>query len=86
MWRGESEGARDMQLALPSGEVTKLGSGTWKLDACPMEGFNPSKVAKILGLPRGVVIPIVIALGRRHDEARVETRWRRTFEQAVVVH
>lgn len=38
MWRGEREGARDMQLALPSGEVTKLGSGTWKLDACPMDG------------------------------------------------
>jgi hypothetical protein len=38
MWRGEREGARDMQLALPSGKVTKLGSGTWKLDACPMDG------------------------------------------------
>jgi len=44
MWRGVSEGARDMQLARSSdagktfGGATKLGSGTWKLDACPMDG------------------------------------------------
>lgn len=38
MWRGLRDGARDMQIASPPGEATKLGSGTWKLDACPMDG------------------------------------------------
>jgi len=38
MWRGERDGARDMQIASPGVEATKLGSGTWKIDACPMDG------------------------------------------------
>ena len=44
MWRGVSKGARDMQLARSSdggktfGAAAKLGTGTWKLDACPMDG------------------------------------------------
>jgi hypothetical protein len=44
MWRGVSDGARDMQLARSddSGKLfaaaVKLGTGTWKLDACPMDG------------------------------------------------
>ncbi len=44
MWRGLREGARDMLLAHSSdggksfGEATKIGSGTWKIDACPMDG------------------------------------------------
>jgi nitroreductase len=56
------------------------------LDACPMEGFSPTKVARALGLSRGHVIPIVIALGHRSDRARVEPRWRRPVDDAVVVH
>jgi nitroreductase len=51
-----------------------------------MEGFNARKVAKILRLPRGTVIPVIIALGRRRTDARLEPRWRRPFEKAVVVH
>jgi len=44
MWRGVREGARDMQLARSNdagktyAAATKLGSGTWKIDACPMDG------------------------------------------------
>jgi hypothetical protein len=44
MWRGVSEGARDMQLARSANggkafdAASKLGTGTWKLDACPMDG------------------------------------------------
>jgi hypothetical protein len=44
MWRGVSEGARDMQLAHSGdggkifGAGTKLGTGTWKIDSCPMDG------------------------------------------------
>lgn len=44
MWRNSVHGARDMWLATrPKGaarftEARKLGEGTWKLDACPMDG------------------------------------------------
>ena len=55
------------------------------LAACPMEGFNPLRVAKLLGL-RGVAIPLVIAIGRPSQEARIEPRWRRPFEEVVVQH
>lgn len=44
MWRNALGGARDMYLATSSDEgktfskAKKLGQGTWKLDACPMDG------------------------------------------------
>jgi hypothetical protein len=37
-----------------------------------------------LRLPRGTVIPLVIALGRRAPDARLEPRWRVPLEQAVI--
>jgi len=43
MWRNSLEGSRDMYLATSLDGVTfsapqKLGNGTWKLNACPMDG------------------------------------------------
>ena len=44
MWRNSLGGSRDMYLASSSdggktfGKATKLGTGTWRLDACPMDG------------------------------------------------
>ena len=44
LWRNSLAGARDMYVASSSdqgktfGKATKLGSGTWPLDACPMDG------------------------------------------------
>ena len=43
MWRNELEGSRDMYLASSRDGATfstpqKLGEGTWKLNACPMDG------------------------------------------------
>lgn len=56
------------------------------LDSCPMEGFSALKVARLLKLPRGTVIPLVIALGRRAPDARIEPRWRVGFDRVVVEH
>ena len=61
-----------------------LAASARGIDSCPMEGFNPRRVARALGLPRGSVIPIVIALGRRRADARIEPRWRRALAAAVV--
>jgi nitroreductase len=55
-------------------------------DTCPMEGFDPARVAKLLALPRGAVIPLVIAVGHRTPDAHLEPQWRRAFDDAVVVH
>jgi hypothetical protein len=43
MWRNSLGGARDMYLAASRDGVTfstpeKLGNGTWRIDACPMDG------------------------------------------------
>lgn len=42
MWRNVLDGARDMYVAsaegMGFGPARKLGTGTWKLDACPMDG------------------------------------------------
>lgn len=44
MWRNWLDGSRDMYLAVSRdhgknfADATKLGSGTWKLNACPMDG------------------------------------------------
>jgi hypothetical protein len=50
MWRNSLEGSRDLHLATRSGNLpfspaVKLGTGTWKLEGCPMDGgglaFSP---------------------------------------------
>jgi nitroreductase len=56
------------------------------VDTCPMEGFSAVKVAQALGLPGGATIPLVIALGHRSSSAVIEPRWRRAFDDVVVVH
>ena len=43
MWRNALAGSRDLYAmrirhGAPAGEVVKQGTGTWKLDACPMDG------------------------------------------------
>ena len=56
------------------------------LDSCPMEGFNALKISRLLQLPRGSVIPVVVALGRRRHDALVEPQMRRDLREVVVSH
>lgn len=72
--------------AIFAAQTLMLGAAAKGIDSCPMEGFAASKVAKLLGLPRGAVIPLVIALGYRADDARIEERWRRSMTDIVVSH
>ncbi|RZJ87582.1 MAG: nitroreductase family protein, partial [Chryseobacterium sp.] len=55
-------------------------------DACPMEGFNAQKIASLLDLPYGSVIPIVIAFGKRRSDANVEPQWRRSIDDVVKIY
>ena len=70
--------------AIFAAQTLMLGAAAKGIDSCPMEGFSASKVAKLLGLSRGSVIPIVVALGYRADDARIEERWRRPMTDVVV--
>ena len=71
--------------ALFAAQTVLLAASARGLDTCPMEGFDPRKLARILGLKRGDVVAIVIALGRRRPDALIEPRWRRSFEAAVQI-
>ena len=67
-------------------QTLMLAASARGIDSCPMEGFSAPKVAQILGLPSGTVIPVVIALGHRAAQARIDGQWRRPFEDVVVEH
>lgn len=72
--------------AIFAAQTLMLGAAAKGIDSCPMEGFSAPKLAKLLGLPRGAVVPIVIALGYRACEARLEAQWRRPLSERVVSH
>lgn len=70
--------------AIFAAQTLMLGAAAKGIDSCPMEGFSAPKVAELLGLPRGSVIPIVVALGYRATDARIEEQWRRPLESVVI--
>lgn len=72
--------------AIFAAQTLMLGAAAKGIDTCPMEGFSASRVAGLLKLPRGSVIPLVIALGYRADDARIEERWRQPITDIVVSH
>jgi nitroreductase len=55
-------------------------------DACPMEGFNAPKIASLLNLPYGSVLPVIIALGKKSNLAHVDPQWRRPIGDAVIIY
>ena len=75
-----------VRSALFAAQTILLAASARGIDTCPMEGFDPRKLGRILGLKRGDVIALVVALGRRQPDALIEPCWRRSFEVAVVVH
>jgi nitroreductase len=72
--------------SLLAAQTLMLAASARGVDSCPMEGFSAPRVARLLDLPRGSVIPLIVALGYRRADARVEPQWRRPFDEAVVVH
>jgi len=72
--------------AIFAAQTILLAASARGLDSCPMEGFDARKLGRILGLKRGDVIALVVALGRRRPDALIEPRWRRPFKSAVRIH
>jgi nitroreductase len=67
-------------------QTLMLAVAAREIDSCPMEGFSGAKIVKLLGLPRSSVVSLVIALGYRSDDARVEDRWRRPASESIILH
>lgn len=55
-------------------------------DSCPMEGMDSHRIKKVLGLPRGAEINMVIGLGKRLPEGIYGERWRVPLEEVYKVH
>ena len=52
-------------------------------DTCPMEGFDAVRVKKLLGLPRGADVTMVISAGKRAEGGIYGNRFR--FDQSLIV-
>jgi hypothetical protein len=74
LWRGDRDGARDMFVAQSKdhgstfSSPTKVGTGTWKLDACPMDG--------------GALVSAVVWFNRHRAATRVQSATTRTCGSA----
>ncbi|MGH7688174.1 MAG: nitroreductase family protein [Gemmatimonadaceae bacterium] len=71
--------------AMFAAQTLLLAASAYGIDTCPMEGFDAIKLRKALGLPRDSLIPLVIAVGRAAVDARIEPRWRKPIEDALVL-
>ncbi|MEI9850738.1 MAG: nitroreductase family protein [Sphingomonas sp.] len=71
--------------AIFAAQTFLLAASAHGVDTCPMEGFNAVKLRKALGLPPDVVIPLVIALGHAAADARLEPRWRKPLDEALIL-
>ncbi len=71
--------------AIFAAQTFLLAACAYGIDTCPMEGFNAVGLRRALGLPRDVLIPLVIAVGRAARDARTEPRWRKPIEDALVL-
>jgi nitroreductase len=54
------------------------------IDCCPMEGFFPSKVAKILNLPKGLSPVVLLAVGYRSPTDKVRPKYRLSSAELIV--
>lgn len=72
--------------AMFAAQTLMLAASAKGIDSCPMEGFSATKIAALLDLPRGTVVPLVIALGYRSVDARIEAQWRRAEQNSVIKH
>lgn len=53
-------------------------------DTCPMEGFDAHRVHKLLDLPKGAIVTMILGVGRRADNGIYHKRYR--FPREGFVH
>jgi nitroreductase len=53
-------------------------------DTCPMEGFDPVRVKKLLKLPKGAEINMIVAVGKGTEAGIHGERKRLPFDEVVI--
>lgn len=66
--------SRQVYLALANG---LNGARSLGLDSCPMEGFEPSALARCLNLPDHLVPTVLLPVGYANDSRRPKLRFKR---------
>ena len=74
--------ARQAYIALGFALLTAAQLG---IDACPMEGFQPGKLAKVLALPKGLFPVALLALGYRSADDTVRPKYRLPREELFAI-
>jgi|GEM_PF-946699 len=69
--------------AIFAAQTMLLNATALGLAACPMEGFFAPAVARLAKLPRGTMIPLVIALGYEAEDSRREPQWRKDLNACL---
>lgn len=77
----KSWAARQAYIALGYATMTAAQLG---IDSCPMEGFLPAKVAKILKLSEGLYPVALLAVGYRSSTDKVRPKYRLSTEELIV--
>ena len=80
MFSKKSWTARQAYIALGFALLTAAQLG---IDSCPMEGFQPGKLAKSLDLPRGLYPVALLALGYRSADDMVRPKYRLPREELI---
>lgn len=63
-------------------QTLMLGAKSLGYDSCPMIGFDSSKVAKIIGLPEGHLIGMMLTIGKSLKDANIRSG-QLPYEQVV---
>jgi nitroreductase len=65
-------------------ENLMLSFRAYGYDSCPMEGIDEKRIKKLLGLPRGAEVCMVISAGKRADNGIYGTQIR--FDRDMFIH
>ena len=52
-------------------------------DSCPMEGFDGHRVKKLLQLPKGAEVSMIVAVGKGTEKGIYGPRFRVPYEEVV---
>ncbi len=74
-----------IKSAALASENLMIACESLKINTCPMEGFDPRRLARLLRLSsRTDEIVMVIALGAESRDTQKDPQWRKRLDQVVV--
>ncbi len=85
VWRSDLRVWSHKSTALAA-QTLMLSARAHNLDSCPMEGFDSWRVKRLLGLPRGAEISMVIGIGKASSNGIYGERLRFRRDWHVINH